>query len=224
MQAAPSLTGLALLAAAACCAGTGRAGDAVTWLDATAERPVDHAVMVRGPFASGHGKTTLVGPVGLVSVDEAPGAAPCFTAYRIVAPPDEPARTVGVGAATRLRLGPAEFLLVPAKRLADGPAAAADTAAVYEVRPILDPPDAIEGLAGAGRRPTHVGLPTDYRHHFERVPVTDPDRGLVVFAAAATDAAPAAIPIVDDFGTNRLVPGRTFRAGAWTAVRAGGAP
>lgn len=220
MQTTTSRFWMAMLVTAFCWGvPTARAGDAVAWLDAVAERPVDHAVMVRNRFASNHEQVTLQGPVAVVSADDTSGAAHWFTAYRIAATAAEPARTVAVGDAAPVRVGPPEFLLVPAKRLADGPAPAAEANAVYEVRPILDVP-AADGASSVDRRPTHVGLPVDYRHHFERVPVAEPGRGFILFAAGGANE-PAAVAVVDDFGTNRLAPGRTCRGGTWVRVGSG---
>lgn len=208
------LTAVAITAAIA---PHGRCDGPATWLDVTPERPVDHAVMVRGPFQDAHDKVTVTGPVALVTIG--PDAGSSFTAYRVARPTDAEARVVGVGDPNRpVRVGPAEFVLVPAKRLDDGPPVAGCPPAAYEVRAILEP-DTIETPACAGR-PALVCLPVDYRHHFERVPVADPGRGLLLGPAGPANPA-AAIAVVDDFGTNRLTSGRTARSGEGIAVTTG---
>ncbi len=209
-----SLTAVAI---AIVTAAHGRCEGSATWLDVTPQRPVDHAVMVRGPFQEAHEKLTVTGPVGLVTIG--PDAGSAFTAYRIERPVDAEARVVNAGEPGRpVRIGPAEFVLVPAKRLDDGPPPAGDRPGAFEVRAILEP-DAIDAAACAGR-PAFICLPVDYRHHFERVEVADPGRGLVLGPARPANHG-AAISIVDDFGTNRLTPGRTMRSGGGIAVTTG---
>ena len=199
-------------------AAIGRGDDGPTWLDVVAETPVDHDVMIRGPFADAHEKVTLTGPVGFV----AGGLDGGFAAYGATAAPDRDVRTARIGAAdTEVRLGPVAFLLVPARRLVEGAPARDAGRGVYEVRPILDAPVAIDGVPAAAGRPTHLCLPADYRHHFDRVPVDAADRGLVVCAAAASGDRPAPVQIADDFGLNTLRPAPTARAGAWIDVRTG---
>jgi hypothetical protein len=200
-------------------AAPGRAAESLQWNDVAADAPVDHAVTIRGPFHDAHEQVALAGPVALVAARDEADSGPCFTAYAVVADGDEPERCVEVGEGeVALRLGPVAFLLVPAKRLADGAPADAPRG-VYEVRPILDPPAAIpEEPADAGP-PTHLCLPVDYRHHFDRLPVEDAGRGLVIFASRPDASPAAAVRVVDDFGLNRLVPGGTSRAAAWTSLR-----
>ena len=53
------------------------AADAWTWLDVAADEPIDHAVMIRGPYEDAHRKTRLRGPVAVVTADG--DAGPCFT-------------------------------------------------------------------------------------------------------------------------------------------------
>jgi len=201
--------------AIACSAGIGRGDDGPTWLDVVADNSVDHAVMIRGPFADMHEKVTLTGPVGFV----ADGIDGGFAAYGVADSADRDERTARLGAdRAEVRLGPVEFLVVPAKRLVEGAPARAAGRGVYEVRPILDAPDAIAGVPAAAGRPTHLCLPADYRHHFDRVPVEAADRGLVVCASQAIEKRPPAVRIADDFGLNRLVPVGTRRAGGWIGV------
>jgi hypothetical protein len=52
------------------------AADAWTWLDVAADEPIDHAVMIRGPYEDAHRKTRLRGPVAVVTADG--DAGPCF--------------------------------------------------------------------------------------------------------------------------------------------------
>jgi len=196
----------------------GHGDDGTTWLNVVADTPVEHAVMIRGPFADSHEKVTLTGPVGFVASGRDGG----FAAYGATAAPDRSARTARVGAAgVEVRLGPVEFVLVPARRLVEGAPARDAGRGVYEVRPILEGPAAIDGVPAAAGRPTHLCLPADYRHHFDRVPVEAADRGLVVCIAAAGGDRPAPVQIADDFGLNTLRPGLTARAGAWIDVRTG---
>lgn len=202
----------------ACAAAVGRAADTWTWIDVVAKVPIDHGVMVRGPFADAHEKVQLAGPVAVTAADADTG--PCFTVYAAAARDAEPERTARVGdAVVELRLGPPAFLLVPARRLRDGEPATEPPRGVYEARPILDPPDAIAGAPEAVGRPAYLCLPVDYRHHFERVPVEAADRGLVIFTAR--DVAPGAAPLAaaDDFGIARLTPRGTGRTAAWLPVR-----
>jgi hypothetical protein len=193
----------------------GRGDDGVAWLDVVADSPVEHAVMIRGPFADAHERVTLSGPVGFV----ANGVDGGFAAYRVAGSADRVEHTARLNAArVQVRLGPVEFLVVPAKRLVEGAPARAAGRGVYEVRPILDAPDAIAALPATAGRPTHLCLPADYRHHFDRVPVEAAGRGLVVGASQAIEPRPPPVRIADDFGLNRLVPAGTRRAGGWIDV------
>ncbi|MCE9630290.1 MAG: hypothetical protein K8S94_06170 [Planctomycetia bacterium] len=207
----------------------GRAAETVIWRDATPAAPLDHSVMVRSLFLPSHVRVHLDGPRALVMPAPAADDTGTFNAYRITTVADEEPRVVGVAIdATKLedvRLGPAEFLLVPTRRLTDGaPQPTAEH--VYEARPILGEP-LLDGVAAAAGQnigqPTHLCLPVDYKHHFERVKIRDAARGLVLFSPS-TATEEAAVSVVDDFGTNRLVPGTTSRAGVWVVVRAGAAP
>ena len=221
-----ALVGLLLGAMAA-----GGASEPAIWRDATPATPIDHAVMVRNLFMTGHVKVPLEGPRALVTPDPAAKDTGSFNVYRITAVEPEEPRTVGVGidpaSLHEVRLGPAEFLLVPTHRLTDGAAAAAELVeSVYEVRPLLETPS-LDGIAAAGHaagRPTHLCLAVDYKHHFERIRVRDANRGLLLFPPTAADEAAADISVVDDFGTNRLVPGNTIRAGVGVVVSVGAAP
>lgn len=206
--------------ACACLAVTGRADDALEWLDVTPDAPVDHTVMIRGPFHEAHEKVSLTGPVALVAAGHGADAGPCFTVYAVAATGAEPVRTVRAGPHdAAFRLGPPAFLLVPAQRLTDG-APADSPRVVYELRPILDPPAAIEAQPATAGPPTHLGLPVDYRHHFDRLPVADPGRGLVILDSRPVESTAAAVQVVDDFGLKRLEPGGRSRAAAWFTVRA----
>jgi hypothetical protein len=51
------------------------AADAWTWLDVAADEPIDHAVMIRGPYEDAHRKTRLRGPVAVVTADGDAGPA-----------------------------------------------------------------------------------------------------------------------------------------------------
>ena len=209
--------GAVLAAVVACVAGIGRGADGTIWLDVVAHAPIDHAVTVRGPFDDSHRKVRLAGPVGVV----ASGTDSCHAVYAVDAEAAraEPERRAAVGtAALPVRLGPPAFLLVPARRLRDGEPASDAPAGVYEARPIIDPPDTIDG-APAGR-PTLLCLPVDYRHHFERVPVADADRGLLLCVPRAAERTDASIRTADDFGLHRLAASGTCRDGAWVPVRA----
>lgn len=206
----------------ACTAAAGLRADDLTWLGVAADAPIDHAVMVRGPFADTHAKAHLVGPVAVVASGS--GAGPCFTVYAATAGGDEPERTAWVGVdAVPLRLGPPAFLLVPARRLRDGEPATEAPRGVYEARPVLDPPRAFAGAPAEAGPPTHLCLPVDYRHHFERVPVEAADRGFVIFAArdaaVAATQAEAPVAVADDFGLAHLVPRGDRRDGVWLPVR-----
>lgn len=207
---------VAVLAVAIACAAAAAAGDdAPTWIDVVADSPLDHTVTVRGPFIDAHEKVRVTGPVGVTT-----SGAACFTVYAVAARGDEPERAAMVG--TRevpLRLGPAAFLLVPARRLRDGVPAPEAPGGVYEIRPLLDPPQAIDGMPEPCGRPTHLCLPVDYRHHFERMPVADAARGLLVFAPRAAEPAAATMAVADDFGINRLAVRATRRDGLWVSVR-----
>ena len=206
-----------LAAVVACAAGIAHGADGTIWLDVVAQAPIEHGVTVRGPFDDSHRKVQLAGPVGVVAI----GSGSCHAVYAVDAEAAraEPERSAAVGtAAVPVRLGPPAFLLVPARRLCDGEPATDAPAGVYEARPIIDPPAAIDG-APAGR-PTHLCLPVDYRHHFERVPVADAHRGLLVCAPRAAERTDASIRTADDFGLHRLTAGGTCRDGAWVPVRA----
>ena len=207
--------GAVLTAVVACLAGVARADDVATWLDVASESPIDHAVMVRGPFDDAHRKVQLAGPVGVVAA----GSDGFRAVYAIVDPGAEPPRSVQVGAnSTPLRLGPPAFLLVPARRLREGATATDAPAGVHEARPIIDPPDAVDGAAAG--RPTLLCLPVDYRHHFERMPVTDAGRGLLVRGARPGERTDAPIDVADDFGLHRLSVRGTCRDAAWMPVKA----
>lgn len=207
--------GLIGAAALACLATAGHGDVALEWRDVAADEPIDHAVMIRGPFDEAHRQVRLRGPVALVAAGD---EAACFTAYAAAAGDDEPERAIEVGAGDALRLGPPAFLLVPATRLGDGtPADAAR--AVYEARPILDPPATIAGAPVAAGRPAYLCVPVDYRHHFDHLPVEDAGRGVMIFAARPVEPAAAAAKVVDDFGLNRVVPDGGSRAAAWITVR-----
>lgn len=212
-----------LAAAVASAAGVGLAADTWTWLDVAAEAAIDHGVMVRGPFDDSHGKVRVEGPVAVTS--PGPDAGPCYTVYAAMDQDEEPERTARVGDGdVPLRLGPPAFLLVPARRLRDGGTATEPPRGVYEARPILDPPAALDGGPATAGPPAYLCLPVDYRHHFERVPVETADRGLVIFAAR--ELAPGAAPVAaaDDFGIARLRPRGTGRTAAWLPVRTADRP
>lgn len=210
-------------AVVACAAAEGRAADAWTWRDVGAQSPIDHGVMVKGPFADAHEQVQLAGPVAVTAADT--DAGPCFTVYAARPRGVEPERTVRVGAGdVELRLGPPVFLLVPARRLRDDGPAAEPPQGVYEARPVLDPPAGIDdGPADAGP-PAYLCLPVDYRHHFERVPVAAADRGLVIFAPRDVVSGSAPLAAADDFGIARLTPRGTGRTAAWLPLRSDAQP
>lgn len=196
------------------------AADTWTWLDVAVDEPIDHAVMVRGPFDEAHRKTRLTGPVAVVTADG--DAGPCFTVYAVTAQGDEPPRTTRVGTRqTPLSLGQPAFLLVPARRLRDGEQATDPPRGVYEIRPVLDPPALLDGGPHTARPPAYLGLPVDYRHHFERVKVTDTDRGLVIFTARDLPNVPDLEATADDFGIARLTARGTDRMAVWLPVETG---
>ncbi len=198
--------------------GVARAADAWVWRDVTAEAPIDHSVMVRGAFDDTHRKIRLAGPVAVTARDA--DAGPCFTVYAVANRGDEPERTAQVGGGGEpLRLDSPAFLLVPARRLRDSEQASEPPHGVYEARPVLDPPAAIDGGPAAAGPPAYLCLPVDYRHHFERVPVTVADRGLVIFAARDLPPDIARRATADDFGISRLAPGSTGRPVVWLPVR-----
>jgi len=210
--------GLACGLASLLAMGDAIAEDAWTWREVTAEAPIDHEVMVRSPFDAAHRKVQLAGPVAVLASDE--DAGPCFTVYAVAARGDEPQQTARVdGGGEPVRLGPAAFVLVPARRLRDGGQASEPPHGVYEVRPVLDPPPAIEGGADAAGPPAFLCLPVDYRHHFERVSVTVADRGLVIFAGRDLPAHTPRLATADDFGIARLTARGTARTAAWLPVR-----
>lgn len=203
-----------LATAVACAAGIARGADGMTWLDVAADAPIDHAVTIRGPFDDAHRKVQLAGPAGVAAA----GDGPCHAVYAVAAPNAAPEREAMVGpAAVPVRLGSPAFLLVPARRLRAGGPASDAPAGVYEARPIIDPPDSIDG-APAGR-PTHLCMPVDYRHHFEHEPVANADRGLLVCAPREADRSDRPIHAADDFGLHRLAAGGTQRDAAWIRVR-----
>lgn len=197
--------------------GVAPASDTCVWWDVAAEAPIDHAVMVRGPFDGMHREFQLAGPVAVMACDEDVGS--CFTVYAVTAPSDEPPRTTRVAGGEMLRLGPPAFLLMPARRLQDGAPAAEPPRGVYEVRPVLAPPAVIEEGPDAVGPPAYLCLPVDYRHHFDRVPVEVADRGLVIFATRELTPATARVATADDFGIARLAARGTGRTTAWLPVQ-----
>lgn len=207
---------LACLTLIAVAAGDGLAADTWTWLDVAAEKPIEHAVMVRGPFDDAHRKTRLTGPVAMAAT--AADAGTCFTVYATAVPGDEPPRTAVVGGVP-LRLGAPAFLLVPARRLRDGEPATDPPPGVYEARPVLEPPPAIDGGPDAAGPPAYLCLAVDYRHHFDRVPVTDAEQGLVVFAGGDRSAGGARTAAADDLGIATLAARGTARVAVWLPVR-----
>lgn len=204
--------------AIAAATGVGFGSESWTWRDVAAETPIDHAVMVRGPFDDAHRKVRLAGPVAVTVSDE--DAGPCFAVYTLKAQRDEPQRTAQVGGGgMHLRLGPPVFLLVPARRLRNGEPAAKPPRGVYEIRPVLDPPAVLDAEPSAAGPPAYIGLPVDYRHHYERVPAGAADHGLVVFAARDLPSGAAPVAVADDFGIARLAARDTGRAATWLPVR-----
>lgn len=204
---------LGLIAAVA----EGFAADAWTWLDVAAEDPIDHAVMVRGPFDDAHRKLRLAGPVAMTAADG--DAGPCFTVYAVSARGDEPPWMARVGTRqTPLALGPPAFLLVPARRLRDREQATEPPRGVYEIRPVLDPPAILDGGPETAGPLAYLGLPVDYRHHFERVTVTDADRGLAIYSARDLQPGPAMGAAADDFGIARLTARGTGRVAVWLPI------
>lgn len=212
------LPGLVCGVAIASAMGVGLAGDAWIWRDVAAEAPIDHAVTVRGPFDDAHRKIRLAGPVAVTTSDEDAGS--CFTVYAVTDVGDQPQRMAHVGGGDEpLRLGPPAFVLVPARRLRDREPATEPPPGVYEVRPVLDAPAVIDGGPDAAGPPAYVGLPVDYRHHFERVPVADAGRGLVISADRDLPSDIARLAAADDFGIARLAVRSTARTAAWLPVR-----
>jgi hypothetical protein len=194
------------------------ASDTWAWRDVAAEAPIDHAVMVRGPFDDAHRKMRVAGPVAVTASNQ--DAGPCFTVYAVTNLGDEPQRTARVGAGgAPLQLGSPAFVLVPARQLRDGERASEPPPGVYEVRPVLDPPPEIDGGPDAAGPPAYVCLPVDYRHHFERVPVAVADRGLVIFASRDVPPDIARVATADDFGIAKLTARGTGRTATWLPVR-----
>ena len=210
---------LILMLALIAVAGDGFAADAWTWRDVAVEEPIDHAVMVCGPFDDAHRKVRLAGPVAVATSDG--DAGPCFTVYAVTTRGDEFPRRVRVGThQTPLAVGPPEFLLVPARRLQNGEQATEPPSGVYEIRPVLEPPAMLDGGPENAGRPAYLGLPVDYRHHFERIEVADADRGLVI--SSARDLAPGLkmAAAADDFGIARVTARGTGRLAVWLPVEA----
>jgi hypothetical protein len=213
-----SVGGFVGMVAVAVATGVVLGSDTWTWSDFKAETPVDHGVMVRGPFDDTHRKMRLAGPVAVTASDH--DAGPCFTVYAVTARDDEPQRAARVGGGgTLLRLGPPAFLLVPARRLREGQKATETPRGAYEMRPVLDPPADIDGGPETAGRPAYLGLPVDYRHHFERLPVEAADRGLLVFAPCDLPREAAPVAVADDFGIAKLAARGTSRLAAWLPVQ-----
>lgn len=208
-----------VLGAVAIAVATGgvRAADSWTWLDVAAAAPIDHAVMVRGPFDDAHRKMRLTGPVAVTTSDEVGG--PCYTVYAATSREDERQQTAQVGGGEPLRLGPPAFLLLPARRVRDGEQATEPPRGVYEVRPLLDPRAVLDGGPQTMGPAAHLCLPVDYRHHFEHVPVEAADRGLVIFATQDLPPRPVPATVADDFGIARLTARGTGRTAVWLPVR-----
>ncbi len=199
--------------------GEGYAADAWTWLDVAAEEPIDHAVMVCGPFDDAHRKMRLAGPVAVAASDG--DAGPCFTVYAVTTRGDESPRTARVGShQTPLAVGPPEFLLVPARRLRNGEQATEPPSGVYEIRPVLAPPAVLDGGPETAGPPAYLGLPVDYRHHFERIKVADADRGLVISSTRDLAPGPKMAAAADDFGIARVTARGTGRVAVWLPVEA----
>lgn len=210
---------LILVLALIAVAGEAFAADAWTWLDVAAEEPIDHAVMVCGPFDDAHRKVQLAGPVAVATSDGDEG--PCFTVYAVTTRGAESPRRVRVGThQTLLAVGPPKFLLVPARRLRNGEQATEPPSGVYEIRPVLEPPAMLDGGPETAGPPAYLGLPVDYRHHFERIKVADADRGLVI--SSASDLAPGLqmAAVADDFGIARVAARGTGRVAVWLPVEA----
>ena len=195
-----------------------RAADTWTWLDAAAAAPIDHAVTVRGSFDDGHRKMRLTGPVAVMTSDEVGG--PCFTVYAAISAEDERPQTADVGGGEPLRLGPPAFLLLPARRVRDGAQATEPPRGVYEVRPLLDPRAVLDDGPDTMGPAEYLGLPVDYRHHFEHVPVEAADRGLVAFAAHELPLADCetSLPEQDATIADRENPWRFRRSAEWNKV------
>lgn len=212
LRAAAFICGVGLTAAAA----DVFAADAWTWRDVAAEKPIDHAVMVRGPFDDGHRKVQLTGPVAVVTSDGE--TAHWYTVYAVTAHGDESPRTARVGTRqTPLALGPPAFLLVPARCLRNGEQATESPSGVYEIRPVLDPPP-LDGVSETAGPPAYLALPVDYRHHFERINVITADRGLVIASARDLPPGPEMAATADDFGIARLTARGTGRVAVWLPV------
>jgi hypothetical protein len=193
------------------------AADSWTWLDVAADEPIEHAVMVHGPYDDAHRKTRLTGPVAVVTADG--DAGPCFTVYAVTAQLEEAPRTARVGTRqTPLSLGEPAFLLVPARRLRDGQQATEPPRGVYEILTVLDPPALLDGGLDTAGPPAYLGLPVDYRHHFERVKVAAADRGLVISSARDLPSGPEMGATADDFGIARLTARGTGRVVGWLPV------
>lgn len=192
--------------------------DAWIWFDVAATEPIDHAVMVRGSFDEAHRKLQLAGPVAVTAAAE--DAGPCYSVYAATVRDDEPPQAVRAGKMDEpLRLGPPAFLLIPARRLQDGAPATEPPRGVYEIRPVLGPPAVLAGGPEAAGPPAYIGLPVDYRHHFERVAAEAADRGLVIFSSRDLPQGGAPAAVADDLGIARLTPRGTGRTAAWLPVQ-----
>lgn len=213
----------------ACCR-LSSAADVVTWLEVTPDHPIHHGVSIRGPFDGSRESLKLIGPAAIVTAAVKADDSLFLTAYSIATPaPSEP-QTVGVGGAgdeplVDVTVGQREYLLLPAQRLTDGQPQPIAEPTVFEARALLNArvPESVTAIARAAANnqtlgpASHLCLPAEYFHHFERTTVREAGRGLLLFSVAG-DSSSAAVSSIDDFGTSRLIPGKITRIGVWVRV------
>ena len=165
------------------------------------EKPVEHAILLGNAQNGRLRKKIITGPTELVVSVVSDN---CLVGYAIANAEDvDKKQYVSVWTAKesnpiKVVVGEARVVLLPGKVLKDGPPKGQDQTEVYEVR------DVIEDVSIQGKKIIKIGLPVEYRHHFEKIAPAPNSKAYVFLEEKIIEHVTPQMSIVDDFGVHRI--------------------
>ncbi len=165
------------------------------------EKPVEHAILLGNAQNGRLRKKIITGPTELVVSVVSDN---CLVGYSIANAEDvDKKQYVSVWTAKepnpiKLVVGEARVVLLPGMILKDGTPHGKNQTEVYEVR------DVIENASTQGKKIIKIGLPVEYRHHFEKTEPTPNSKGYVFLEEKIIYEVTPQTSVVDDFGVHRI--------------------
>lgn len=162
------------------------------------ERPARHGVMLRDSFEQRLQRRILVGPEYLALT---PQSDECFCYYRIEGADDSAEYMLRLrlheqGEPKTLTVGEPVAALLPGQVLRDGPPTSTAGKTAYQVRMVQE-------KKTARIRIQSICLPVEYRHHFERLELSDDAPAFGILDPAQVKRPEEVVGIVDDLGARR---------------------